>query len=76
MKCGTLEKNLAEVEECIAEGKAYVEAQRAKVTKLTAAGQETAKAKGVLKSLQDTLAVFIDERDQLKSQLAKCKARR
>jgi hypothetical protein len=71
-----LEKNLAEAEQCIAEGKAYVEAQRALVAKLTGAGQETAKAKRILKSLQDTLAVFIDERDQLKGQLARRRSRR
>jgi hypothetical protein len=70
MNRARLEQDLAEAEQCIADGKVYVKAQRAIVTKLTRRGDDTEKARYVLKTLQDTLALHIEHRDQLKSQLA------
>ena len=70
MNRARLEQDLAEAEQCIADGKVYVKAQRAIVTKLTRRGDDTEKARYVLKTLQDTLALHIEHRDQLKRQLA------
>jgi hypothetical protein len=70
----TLTKNLAEAELCIAEGKGDVELQRAAVSRLTREGKNAKQAKHVLRTLRDTLAVFIEERDRLKRQLVKRRA--
>ena len=70
MNRARLEQDLAEAEQSIADGKVYVKAQRAIVTKLTRRGDDTEKARYVLKTLQDTLALHIEHRDQLKRQLA------
>jgi hypothetical protein len=70
-----LKKNLAETEQCIVEGKIYVEAQRAMVKKLAIDGRDTTQARHILKTLQDTLALFIDERDRLKKELSGRKLR-
>jgi hypothetical protein len=75
VKRAILEKNLAEAEQCIVEGKIYVEAQRASVRKLARDGRDTAQARGILKSLQDTLALFIEDRDRLKNLLSGRKLR-
>ena len=70
MNRARLEQDLAEAEQCIADGKVYVKAQRGIVTKLTRQGDDTEKARYILKTLQDTLALHIEYRDQLKRQLA------
>ena len=70
MNRARLEQDLAEAEQSIADGKVYVKAQRAIVAKLTRRGDDTEKARYVLKTLQDTLALHIEHRDQLKRQLA------
>jgi|HubBroStandDraft_4_1064222.scaffolds.fasta_scaffold769967_2 hypothetical protein len=66
-----LSQDLAEAEQCITEGKVYVRSQRAIVAKLTRQAQDTEKARSILKTLQDTLALHIEHRDQLKRQLAR-----
>jgi hypothetical protein len=65
-----LKEVLAEAEQCIGDGKVYVALQRAIVAKLAIEGQDTEKARYVLNTLQDTLALHIEHRDQLKRQLA------
>jgi hypothetical protein len=70
MNRARLEQDLAEAEQCITDGKVYVKSQRAIVTKLTRQGDDTEKARYILKTLQDTLALHIEHRDQLKRQLS------
>jgi hypothetical protein len=70
MNRAKLKQELAEAEQCIADGKRYVELQRAIVAKLVKQGHGTEKARSVLKTLQDTLAQHIEYRDQLKLQVA------
>ena len=71
MNGARLEQDLAEAEQCITDGKVYVQSQRAIVAKLTRQRQDTEKARFILKTLQDTLAEHIEHRDQLKSQLTR-----
>jgi DNA phosphorothioation-dependent restriction protein DptG len=66
MERTVLEDALTEAEQSIAEGKDYVDVQRAIIKRLAKEGQDTTKAKRVLRSFQDTIAVFIEERDRVK----------
>ena len=66
-----LKQDLAEAEQCIAEGEAYVELQQAIIARLKRQGDDTKKARFILRTLQDTLALHIEQRDQLKRQLAR-----
>jgi hypothetical protein len=75
VKRATLEERLAEAEQFIAEGKIHVKAQRAMVKKLATDGCDTEQARHILKTLQDTLALFIEDRDRLKSELSGGKLR-
>ena len=70
VKRAILEEKLAEAERSIAEGKICVKAQRAIVKKLATDGRDTEQARHILKTLQDTLALFIEDRDRLKSELS------
>jgi hypothetical protein len=70
MNRATRKQELAEAEQCIAEGEAYVELQQAIVAKLKRQGDDTKKARFILRTLHDTLARYIEQRDQLKKQLA------
>ena len=71
MNRASLKQDLAEAKQCIAEGEAYVEFQQAIVAKLKRQGDNTKKARFILRTLQDTLARYIEQRDQLKRQLAR-----
>ena len=65
-----LKELLAEAEQCIGDGKVYVGLQRAVVAKLAIEGQNTEKARSLLETLQDLLALHIEHCEQLKRQLA------
>ena len=69
MNRARLKQDLAEAEQCITDGKGYVASQRAIVAKLTKQGDHTERARHILKTLQDTLAQYIEHRDQLKRRL-------
>jgi hypothetical protein len=71
MNLARLKHDLAEAEQCIAEGEAYVELQQAIIAKLKRQGDDTKKARFVLRTLQNTLARYVEQRDRLKRQLAR-----
>jgi hypothetical protein len=71
MNRARLKQDLAEAEQCIAEGEAYVELQQAIVARLKRQSDDTRNARSILRTLQDTLARYIEQRDQLKRQLAR-----
>lgn len=72
MERALVEEHLAQAERHVAEGERHIAEQRARITEAERNGLDTAQAKDLLLTFEETQVLHVADRDRLRVELSNC----